>query len=46
MICNLLCNLQTISNNCAKYERTWSKMEGGVRVTSRKLIVSIFDHVF
>ena len=46
MICNVLCNLHTISNNCAKYEHHWSKNEGGVRITSHKLIVSIFDLVF
>ena len=39
MICNVLCNLHTISNNYAKYEHTWSKHEGGVRLTSNKLIV-------
>ena len=45
MLCtsNILCNLHTISNNCAKYEHPWSKNEGGVQVTSHKLIKSIFD---
>ena len=46
MICSILCNLRTISNNCAKYEHHWSKNDGGVRVTRHKLIVSIFDLVF
>ena len=41
MICklNVLCNLHTIGYNCAKFEHHWSKNEGGVRVTSHKLIV-------
>ena len=43
MICNILCNLRITSNNCAKYEHPWSKNKGGVRVTSHKLSVSIFD---
>ena len=38
MICNVLCNLHAISNDCAKYERHWSKNEGGVRLTGYKLI--------
>ena len=46
MICNVLWNLHTISNNCAEYEHPWSKKWGGVRVTSHKLIVSIFDLIF
>ena len=46
MICNILCYLHTILNNCAKYEHHWSKNEGRVRVTNHKLIVSIFDIVF
>ena len=46
MICHVLCNLHTISNNYAKYEHPCSKNKEGVRVTSNKLIVSIFDLVF
>ena len=46
MICNVICNLHAISNNCAKYEHPWSKNKGGVRVTSIKRIVCIFDLVF
>ena len=39
MICNVLCNLHTISNNCAKYEHPWSINEEEVGVTSHKLFV-------
>ena len=41
MICNVLCNLHTISNNCAKCEHPWSNNEGKDCVTSHKLIVNI-----
>ena len=46
VICNIVCNVHTISNNCAKYEHPLSKNEGGVSVTSHKLIVSMLDLVF
>ena len=46
MICNVFCYSHTISNNCAKYEHPLSKNEGGVRVTSHKLIISIFVSIF
>ena len=47
MIYYVLCiYLHTISNNCAKFEHHGSKNEGGVRVSSHKLIVRIFDLSF
>ena len=36
MICNIRCNLNTISNNCAKYEHPLLKTEREVRCTSHK----------
>ena len=43
VICNILCNLHTISNIFAKYKQPWSKHERGVCIKSHKIIVIDFE---
>ena len=45
-VCNVLFNLNAISNSCAKYEHPRSKMKEWNWCNKHRLIVSTFDLAF